>query len=165
MVDLLSQTEEGVVIGPTVDGGYYAIGLKGLHRRLFEDIDWSTDRVFAQTKTRVAELAVRAIALPVWYDVDDRIGLERLLEELAGRQVSATACAYAARHTAHFLNSILSAEGPVRIWPTRAMDSELSTGSPLAQLRLYGLALSKPRQCMTSSGRPPALRASWVCSV
>jgi rSAM/selenodomain-associated transferase 1 len=131
MVDHLSQTEEGVVIGPTADGGYYAIGLKGLHRRLFEDIDWSTDRVFAQTKTRVAELAVRAITLPVWYDVDDRIGLERLLEEFCWEdRFRQQPCAYAARHTAHFLNSILSAEGPVRIWPTRAMDSELSTGSP-----------------------------------
>src|SRR5271165_931252 len=44
IMDYLSQSEDGVVIGPTVDGGYYAIGLKAPCRRLFEDIDWSTDR-------------------------------------------------------------------------------------------------------------------------
>ncbi len=31
------------------DGGYYLIGIKRLHHRLFEHIDWSTERVFAQT--------------------------------------------------------------------------------------------------------------------
>ena len=34
-----------IVLGPSTDGGYYLIGLKRPHRRLFEDIDWSTERV------------------------------------------------------------------------------------------------------------------------
>jgi hypothetical protein len=38
---------------------------------LFEDIDWSTDRVFEQTQARVAELEMREMTLPAWYDVDD----------------------------------------------------------------------------------------------
>src|SRR5271167_1936841 len=82
IMDYLSQSEDGVVIGPTVDGGYYAIGLKAPCRRLFEDIDWSTDRVFEQTRARVTELAMQEMILPVWYDVDDRFGLQRLLEDL-----------------------------------------------------------------------------------
>ena len=47
---------DGVVIGPTVDGGYYFIGLKAPCRRLFEEIDWGTDRVFEQTRMREAEV-------------------------------------------------------------------------------------------------------------
>jgi rSAM/selenodomain-associated transferase 1 len=38
-----------VVLGPASDGGYYLIGLKRAHRRLFEEISWSTSSVFAQT--------------------------------------------------------------------------------------------------------------------
>jgi len=57
MVELLSHSNDGVVMGPTLDGGYYAIGLKNPCRRLFEDIEWSTDRVLKQTKARISELA------------------------------------------------------------------------------------------------------------
>lgn len=43
-----------VVLGPTFDGGYYLIGVRGKINRisfssLFEDISWSTDKVFEQT--------------------------------------------------------------------------------------------------------------------
>ena len=41
-----------MVLGPSTDGGYYLIGLKRPHRRLFEDVDWSTERVAAQTLAR-----------------------------------------------------------------------------------------------------------------
>jgi glycosyltransferase A (GT-A) superfamily protein (DUF2064 family) len=64
-VEYLNRSKDGVVIGPTVDGGYYIIGLKAPCRRLFEDIDWGTDRVFEQTQTRVAELALPPTILPV----------------------------------------------------------------------------------------------------
>ena len=33
-----------IVLGPSTDGGYYLLGLKRPHRRLFEDIDWSTEK-------------------------------------------------------------------------------------------------------------------------
>jgi len=119
IMDYLSQSEDGVVIGPTVDGGYYAIGLKAPCRRLFEDIDWSTDRVFEQTRARVTELAMPEMILPVWYDVDDRFGLERLLEDL-NQEAGFGQRLYGYRpvRTQRLLNSILAAEGPARIWPT-----------------------------------------------
>lgn len=125
MVDYLSRSEEGVAIGPTVDGGYYAIGLNAPCRRLFEDIDWSTDRVFEQTQARVAELEMREMTLPAWYDVDDGFGLERLLEELYGEDhFRQRSCRYKAIHTQRLLNSILDAEGPARVWPTRLVRKE-----------------------------------------
>ncbi len=42
---VLSSANEAVVIGPSDDGGYYLLGIKKPHPRLFEAIDWSTDRV------------------------------------------------------------------------------------------------------------------------
>lgn len=72
------------VLGPSSDGGYYLLGLKAAHRRMFDDIDWSTERVAAQTLERAREIGLDVHTLPVWYDVDDVDGLRRLNAELCG---------------------------------------------------------------------------------
>ena len=41
---------ERAVLGPSDDGGYYLLGLKTAHPRLFEDISWSTEAVAVQTQ-------------------------------------------------------------------------------------------------------------------
>jgi len=41
-VEMLSASEDRVVLGPSDDGGYYLIGVKKPHRHLFEQIYWST---------------------------------------------------------------------------------------------------------------------------
>ena len=38
-----------IVLGPAVDGGYYLIGLKKPMKPLFENKDWSTNKVFIKT--------------------------------------------------------------------------------------------------------------------
>jgi uncharacterized protein len=48
-VERLSLAGDRMLLGASDDGGYYLIGLKRLHQRLFEQIDWSTERVFEQT--------------------------------------------------------------------------------------------------------------------
>lgn len=112
MVEYLGRSKDGVVIGPTDDGGYYAIGLKTPCRRLFEDIDWSTDRVFEQTKARTAELALPQMTLPVWYDVDDGVALERLLSDLRQEEhLRSPNSGHLAVHTKRFLNRILAPAG------------------------------------------------------
>jgi len=79
----LAHPGDRVVLGPADDGGYYLIGIKRMHRRLFEGIEWSTDRVLEQTKQRAAGLGVRVQELARGLDVDDLKGLRGLLEELA----------------------------------------------------------------------------------
>src|SRR6202007_1866343 len=54
----LAEPGDRVVLGPAADGGYYLIGLKRFHQRLFEGIDWSTERVFGQTLARAGEIGV-----------------------------------------------------------------------------------------------------------
>jgi hypothetical protein len=58
--------------------------LKRPHRRLFADIDWSTERVAAQTLDRAGELGLAVHHLPSWYDVDDAATLRLLVGELIG---------------------------------------------------------------------------------
>jgi uncharacterized protein len=88
-----------LVLGPAEDGGYYLIGLKRPHSRLFEDIAWSTERVFAQTLDRAAELGLETVTLPPWYDVDDLESLRRVAAEIRGAGPGISP----APHTARFL--------------------------------------------------------------
>ena len=88
--ELLSTHEDRVVLGPSDDGGYYLIGVKKPHWRLFEQIDWSTERVLNQTIQRAMELELEVKLLPSGYDVDDGASLRRLCNELLAEQADAS---------------------------------------------------------------------------
>jgi len=102
-----------VVLGPATDGGYYLIGLKHPHRRLFHDIAWSTERVYRQTSERAASIGLELVTLPAWYDVDDAPSLGCLCRELlAGRRPpECTRDGYVALHTRDYLRALTSAGG------------------------------------------------------
>lgn len=106
-VRMLSGPGDRLVLGPAEDGGYYLIGLKQAHARLFEQIAWSTSAVFAQTLERAREIRLPPQVLPNWYDVDDLESLRRLNAELlegsSGR--SGGRAIYPAPHTAAFLRA------------------------------------------------------------
>lgn len=103
-VRILQAPEDRVVLGPAEDGGYYLIGLKRPHSRLFENIAWSTERVFAQTLDRAAELRLDTVTLPLWYDVDDIASLQRVAEEILGASPPG---AYAAPNTTELLRDLV----------------------------------------------------------
>jgi hypothetical protein len=106
---LLAQPGDRAVLGPSRDGGYYLLGLKAPHRRLFEDVAWSTERVAQQTRARAAEIGLDVHVLPEWYDVDDLAALRMLRDELfAGRQDGSRLAPYAAAHTAALLGDLLA---------------------------------------------------------
>ena len=95
----LLEPGERIVLGPAEDGGYYLIGMKSSHARLFADIAWSTDRVAAATRRRAVELGLDVIELAPWYDVDDGAALDRLLRETAASVSSGALHPYAAPFT------------------------------------------------------------------
>jgi rSAM/selenodomain-associated transferase 1 len=108
---LHASDDRHLVLGPSDDGGYYLIGMKKLHRRVFESIDWSTDRVFEQTIQRAREIDLEVETLPTFFDVDDRATLRRLCEELfEANQQNAPA-------TKEFLEQLIAREGRERICP------------------------------------------------
>ena len=129
-VAALSQPGDRMVIGASDDGGYYLIGLKAAHLRLFNDITWSTSQVLAQTIERATEIGLDVTELPPWYDVDDAATLARLCDELFGDESNHnhnddkpetvvpqdSATGYRAPHTREYLARILAAEGRGRIW-------------------------------------------------
>jgi len=112
-VQFLYSPGDRVVIGPSDDGGYYLIGLKKPHREIFERIDWSTARVFEQTRERAKGTSLEVKLLPTCYDVDDPAALRRLCNELLGKNSRDEI----APETRKFLNEIIAREGRGRIWP------------------------------------------------
>ncbi len=58
------------VLGPAADGGYWLIGLPRRAPELFAQVPWSTDQVFAVTRTRLEEKEEPCALLPVLADVD-----------------------------------------------------------------------------------------------
>jgi uncharacterized protein len=103
---LLSIQHDRVVLGPSDDGGYYLVGLKQPHRRIFEDIDWSTHRVLEQTIARANELKLPVDFLPTGYDVDDSVTLRRLCHELLAKPAESTI--RLAPQTRDFLSSLIA---------------------------------------------------------
>ncbi len=123
-----------VVLGPAEDGGYYCIGLKARHARLFEEIDWSTERVLAQTLERAREIGLAAALLPGWYDVDDPASLRRLAEELLGAGDRDRVARYVAPHTAAFLRGTL-ADGRLFVDDGSRAIGVLGPGAPTGRAR------------------------------
>jgi rSAM/selenodomain-associated transferase 1 len=62
--------KEQVVIGPAVDGGYWLLGLSRPCDLLFHDMDWGTERVFAETCRRLEAQGITPSLLPVLADCD-----------------------------------------------------------------------------------------------
>ncbi len=102
-IELLASPDDRIVLGPSDDGGYYLIGLKQPHREVFEEIDWSTERVLNQTIRRATGIGLEVKLLSTGYDVDDHASLKRLLNEL----LSQSAIDTVAPNTREFLASLV----------------------------------------------------------
>ena len=61
-----------VVIGPAGDGGYYLVGFQRRYfsRKIFEEIKWSSNRVYQQTIKKICELNLSKYILPERNDID-----------------------------------------------------------------------------------------------
>lgn len=59
-----------LVLGPAEDGGYILIGCKAVHGSLFDQIEWGTNRVLAQTVAQAQMLNLSVTLLETLWDVD-----------------------------------------------------------------------------------------------
>ena len=91
-----------VVLGPCDDGGYYLIGLTRPQPRLLREVKMSTANVLADTLALAEELQLRVALLPIWYDVDTIVDLNRLKYDLNQSSNSS------GHHTGMFLKSVLN---------------------------------------------------------
>jgi glycosyltransferase A (GT-A) superfamily protein (DUF2064 family) len=82
---------ERCVVGPTVDGGLWLLGMQRGAAVVLPDGPWSTAQTLALWSTR---LDAAPHLLPFWYDVTDAASVERLVWHLRAHRASdAGACA------------------------------------------------------------------------
>ncbi|MDR4460451.1 MAG: TIGR04282 family arsenosugar biosynthesis glycosyltransferase [Nitrospirales bacterium] len=83
---LESLHDHDVVLGPTMDGGYYLIGLRTPVPELFENIPWSTGQVYALTEQKVKMLGLSLKILPKLRDLDAVEDLHMCIRDLKDPQ-------------------------------------------------------------------------------
>ena len=72
----------GVLIAPSEDGGYYAIGMPRLEPSLVRDMPWSTPAMMETTRLRCRNAGLEVVELPRWRDVDEPSDVLALIDEL-----------------------------------------------------------------------------------
>lgn len=83
-MSILRMPGERVVFGPSLDGGYYLVGLKSvLAAPLFSSTTWSSATVMEETRSRARLIGMQLTEVAPWYDVDDAVGLVKLKATLA----------------------------------------------------------------------------------
>jgi uncharacterized protein len=68
-------SDNDIVLGPSQDGGYVLLALKGPHEILFRDIDWSTPAVLQQTLAAARRQTLSVCLLRPLVDIDDATSL------------------------------------------------------------------------------------------
>ena len=59
-----------LVIGPSIDGGYYLIGFKEKVLPVFFPVEWGSNKVLLQTEELIEKHNLKLSLLPVHYDID-----------------------------------------------------------------------------------------------
>jgi rSAM/selenodomain-associated transferase 1 len=81
-----SLQDHDVVLGPTMDGGYYLIGLRFPVPDLFENIPWSTEQVYALTEQKIKMFGLTLKILPKLRDLDRAEDLHICIRDSKDRQ-------------------------------------------------------------------------------
>jgi rSAM/selenodomain-associated transferase 1 len=81
----LTASTTDAVFGPSLDGGYYLLGLDREQPCLFTDIPWSSTSVLATSLQRADSARIRTALLPPWNDLDTVADLKLFVQnETAG---------------------------------------------------------------------------------
>lgn len=80
-VETLLRSAADVALGPSEDGGYYAIACRRTHLRMFDGVKWSEAAALDQTVAAAQACGLSVEIGPSWYDIDTPGDLERLRAE------------------------------------------------------------------------------------
>lgn len=77
------------VLGPSLDGGFYLIGLKDCPVGVLDGIQWSHSTTLAATMAKLDQFGMRTVLTNPWFDVDGPDDLERLRRQLVENPAAA----------------------------------------------------------------------------
>lgn len=79
IIELLRSTAD-VTLGPTRDGGFFAIACRAVHRDMFAGVRWSSEHALADVVRQVSACGLSTTLGPSWFDVDVAADILRLLD-------------------------------------------------------------------------------------
>ncbi len=79
-LETLLRSPADVALGPTEDGGYYAIACRRVHPDMFRGVAWSTGAALEQTEQAARACGLSVERGPAWWDVDEFGDLQRLAQ-------------------------------------------------------------------------------------
>jgi len=79
-IGALLESEAEVTLGPTLDGGFFAIACRRVQASMFDHVRWSTEFALADVAQRAAQCGLQVATGPTWFDVDVEEDLERMLK-------------------------------------------------------------------------------------
>lgn len=98
-IDELHDNRQKMVIGPSLDGGFYTIGMNTWIPEAFLGMTYSHSDVYRQTVANVRSTQKTIVELPMWYDIDELADLQKLAMELK----HSNQLEYEPLHTRHWL--------------------------------------------------------------
>lgn len=95
--------ESEVALGPTEDGGFYAITARcRQHWRWLDDCEWSSPRTLQSVSERAQYNGLDPVHGPVWFDIDHVVDLRRVVRQ-ASALPHGSEHAYIGRHVRAFV--------------------------------------------------------------
>jgi rSAM/selenodomain-associated transferase 1 len=79
-IDALLKSDSDVTLGPTLDGGFFAIACRRVHPNMFEGVRWSTVFTLDDVVRSVVQCNLTITMGPAWFDVDVEEDLQRMLK-------------------------------------------------------------------------------------
>lgn len=92
-LEQLQRPDVDAVLGPTFDGGYWAIGLTTPDPSVFVGVPMSTMQTYASQLTRLDQLGLRTSILPVLRDVDEYVDAVAVAELAPTSRFARALCA------------------------------------------------------------------------
>src|SRR5262249_43849833 len=104
----LSRLDADVVLGPTRDGGFYAIGCRKIHPEMFAGVTWSSTFTLTQTIEAARWCGLSVSQGLEWFDIDEPDDLYLLFATEIGEHASRVLTKLALRPSAKRMSPWLS---------------------------------------------------------
>jgi glycosyltransferase A (GT-A) superfamily protein (DUF2064 family) len=77
-LEALIASDADVALGPTEDGGYYAISCRRIAPEMFQGVEWSTSSVLQQNVKAFERCGLSVSLGSPWFDIDKPADVRRL---------------------------------------------------------------------------------------
>jgi glycosyltransferase A (GT-A) superfamily protein (DUF2064 family) len=102
---LKEMNKHSIILGPTIRGSFYLVGVDAVHPGLFDDVPVGTDDAYAVIARRLHEAHLAWKELDLWYDISHQEDIEFIIRDI--NQFRLTGNEYSARATEEVLTRYL----------------------------------------------------------